>query len=124
LGWFGGYLAAAEHVIGKLELQMKRRKAQLSQYWQKKKADGMKLTVQDIEHNMLLDETVQEYEQQLLDARYNQQVLKFVHDSFVAKHRALQSDVGLQRSEIEADLYNKRLQASESFQQAQGGQSA
>ena len=109
IGWFAGYEAAAQHVLTRLELDLKRTRAELSQHWQTKKAAGEKLTVNDIEHNIGLDAGVQELEDQLADARYNLDLLKALRQAHDSKHRALQSAVGLRRTETDADIHRHRL---------------
>jgi hypothetical protein len=109
IGWFAGYEAAASHVLTRLELELKRKCAELSQHWQAKKAAGDKLTVNDIGHNISLDAHVQLLEDQIADAQYNLALLQALRKSHETKARALQSAVGLKRTELDADTSRHRL---------------
>lgn len=109
IGWFAGYEAAASHVLTRLELELKRKSAELSQYWQSRKAGGEKLTVNDIEHNISLDANVQLLEDQIADAQYNLALLQALRKSHETKARALQSAIGLRRTETDADTSRRRL---------------
>jgi hypothetical protein len=109
IGWFGGWESAASYILSRLDLELKRKRAELSQHWQARKADGEKLTVNDIEHNISLDAHVQLLEDQIVDAQYNLSILVSLRKAHDAKHRALQSAVGLRRTETDADLARHRL---------------
>lgn len=110
IGWFGGYEAAAAHVLSRLFLELKRKQAELSQHWQQEKAQGRKLTVDDIKHNISLDIHVHALEDQIVDAQYNVDLLQALRKAHDTKSRALQSAVGLRRTETDADIYRRRLQ--------------
>lgn len=109
IGWFAGWEAAANHIFDRLELTLKRKRAELSQAWQRRKAGGEKLTVSDIEHNISLDAEVQRLEDQLADAKYNLDLLQALRKAHESKSRALQSAVGLRRTETDADVHRHRL---------------
>lgn len=111
IGWFSSWETGANYLIATLQLNLKRKEAELSQKWQLKKAEGTKLTVDDIKHNIALDVNVQKLEDSLAEAKYHLEIFQGLRRAHETKARLLPSAINLRRTELDADIHSHRLKS-------------
>ncbi len=109
ISWFGGFEVAADHVLRKLELNLKRVRAELQiTAGRTLESQSIKVTVAAITAFIDRDANVQGLEEQLNDAHYNLSLFQMLRRAMESKRTMISSAVGLKRSQMESELQDRR----------------